>query len=96
MTKKPKETKAMLRRRILELESQMAFTFVMALNGIKQATESRYMASGILLQLTAIGGKEIIPPTMIKDGFKPETIEAIAAEIQKSSDLTVAHNKPKS
>jgi hypothetical protein len=47
-------------------------------------------ASGVLLQLTAVGGEDIIPPIMIRDGLSLETIDALRREIQRSIDLTMS------
>ncbi len=89
-TKKPKPTKQQLLRRVLELESQMAHTYHFA-NATLDKTSTKYlMASGVLLQLTGIGGKDLINPVMIKDGLSDETIAAIRADLKRSYDLAVA------
>lgn len=48
------------------------------------------MGSGVLLELTFIGGKEAISPVVIKDGLSAETIAAIKADIRRSYELAVA------
>lgn len=91
-TAKPvKTTKAQLQRKILELTAQLAHVYEFANTEIHKASTDRMMASGVLLQLTAIGGKEIINPVMIKDGLSNETIAAIKADLKRSYDLAVMY-----
>ena len=52
------------------------------------------MSSGVLLQFTGVGGKELVNPVMIRDGLSDATIAAIKADLQRSFDLSVAF-KPK-
>ena len=95
MTTKPaKPTKADLNRKILELTAQLAHAYHFADATIGKAGTDCLMASGVLLQLTGIGGKEIIPPVMIKDGLSPETIAAIRKDLARSYALAVMY-KPK-
>ncbi len=86
-TDKPKTTKAMLQRQVLELTAQLAHTYHFADATIDKAGHKYSMASGVLLQLTAIGGKELILPVMIKDGLSPETIAAIRKDLARSYEL---------
>ncbi len=89
-TTKTKPTKAALQRQILELTAQLAHVYHFADATISKAGTNYLMASGVLLQLTGIGGKEIILPVMIKDGLSA----AIRKDIARSYDLAVAF-KPK-
>lgn len=82
--KSKKPSRISLQRKILELESQLIHVYHFAdqyLAGIKPGS---YTGSGVVLQLTAIGGKEIIPPVMIKDGLSSETIAAIRRDLVRS------------
>ncbi len=89
-TSKPaKKTRAQLERQILELSAQLSHVYTFATSTIDKASTAHLMASGVLLQLTGIGGKEIINPVMIKDGLSPETIAAIKADLKRSYDLSV-------
>lgn len=76
-------------RKILELESQLVHRYYCANEEISKASTNKMMGSGVLLQLTALGGGEIINPVMIKDGLSFATIEAIKADLKRSYDLTV-------
>jgi hypothetical protein len=90
---KTKQTKAQLiakqQRQILDLESQLAHRYHFAAQAIDKADTKRMMGSGVLLQLTANGGRELINPVMIKDGLSDETIAAIKADLKRSYDLAV-------
>ena len=61
--------------------------YAFASQQISGAGTEKRMASGVLLQLTGIGGKEIIPPVMIKDGLSGETIDAIKKDLVRSYNL---------
>jgi len=76
-----------LERRCVELKAQMASTYHYAYNEVEKASVDRLMGSGVLLQLTASGGKEIMDPVMIRDGLSNATIEAIKADLKRSYDL---------
>ena len=90
MKVKPKEpTRAQLERRILELSSQLAHVYHFAEAQINKTSTDHCMGSGVLLQLSFIGGKEAFQPVMIKDGLSKETIAAIKHDMRRSYDLAV-------
>lgn len=89
-TKPKRKTRAELEREVLELKAQLAHTYHFAAREISKAGQNHLMGSGVLLQMTAIGGKEIVVPIMIRDGLSTQTIEAISADIQRSYDQAVA------
>lgn len=92
--KKRKLTRDELQRKILELESQLIHVYHFAdqyLAGIKPGS---FTGSGVLLQLTAIGGREIVPPVMIKDGLSADTIAAIRRDLVRSYE-NMTEFKPK-
>jgi hypothetical protein len=92
---KTKQTKADIidkqARKILELESQLAHRYHFANQTIDKCSTKHLMASGVLLQLTGVGGKELINPVMIKDGLSTETIEAIKKDLKRSYDLAIMY-----
>lgn len=92
-TKPAKVTRADLQRQVMELKAQLAFVYSIASQGIDKAGV-QLMASGALLQLHALGGREIIPPVVILDGLSAETIAALKKDLARSYDLAVM-NKPK-
>lgn len=89
MAKAKTKTLAQLKRENLEIKAQLAHAYHFADATIKEAGTRYKMASGVLLQLTAIGGKEIILPVMIKDGLSDETIAAIRADLRRSYESAV-------
>lgn len=82
--KKKGPTKAELQRKIKELEAQQAYTYHVASLGLPKADEAHFMASAVVLELTALGGREIIPPVAIVNGLSPDTIEALQRDIARS------------
>lgn len=86
-------SKATLARRVLELEAQLASTYHFADATLNKAG-SALMASGVLVQLSALGGRELTVPFVIKDGLSDATIAALRADINRSYALATAF-KPK-
>lgn len=86
-TKSKAEIIAHQQRKILELEAQLSSAYHFANATIDKTSVNHLMASGVLLQLTGIGGKELIKPVMILDGLSLETIAAIKADLKRSYDL---------
>jgi hypothetical protein len=89
-----KLTRAQLERKVLELESQLIHVYHFADATIHKAGTSYMMASAVLLQITALGGREIIPAVAIRDGLSDETIAAIRADLRRSFSLGTVY-KPK-
>lgn len=86
--KKNKQTKADLHRQVLELTAQLAGMYHFADATLHKA--EHFKGSGVLLQLTALGGSEIIVPIVIRDGLSPETIAALRADILRSYEVATA------
>ena len=76
-------SKAELQRKVLELTAQLASTYHFADATLDKAGDS-LMGSGALLQLSALGGRELINPVVIRDGLSPETIAALRKDILRS------------
>lgn len=91
-TNKPKQTKADLRRKVAELESQLACSYHFASMELHKA--SNLMGSGVVITLTALGGKQLIVPVTIRDGLSHETITALRADIVRSWE-SATELKPK-
>ncbi|MBB3017635.1 hypothetical protein FHR70_000675 [Microvirga lupini] len=90
-TKKP--TYRDLERKVMELNGQLAYVYAFASKDIAKASTDHLMASGVLLQLTVLGGREIIKPVVIRDGLSHETIEALKKDLARSFELAT-HYKP--
>ena len=94
MEKKTKKTRAQLGREILELKASAVYVYHYSSATIEKASTEYLTGSGVVLQLTALGGREIISPTLIRDGLSKETIEAIQSDIRASYELATLF-KPK-
>lgn len=93
-TKKKAMTRADLERKVIELESQLIHRYHFADAEIGKAGTNHLMTSGVILQLTVLGGRKITEPVLIRDGLSAETIDAIRADLRRSYELT-AQLKPK-
>lgn len=93
-TKPKKPTRKDLEHQVLELKAQLACAYAQASRDIEKSGTDHMMASGVLLQLTALGGREIIKPVVILDGLSDETIEALRKDLIRSYELATAY-KPK-
>lgn len=92
--KKKAKTRSELEREIKELKGQLANSYYLASNAVERASANHLMASGAVLTITALGGREIIDSVVIRDGLSKETIAAIKADLKRSYDLATLH-KPK-
>lgn len=92
-TKQNKQSRADLERKVRELKAQLAFTYHNASLTIGRAGDS-HMGSGVLVQLHSLGGKEITPPFVVRDGLSQETINALHADIVRSWEIATMF-KPK-
>lgn len=92
-TKKKRDTRADLQRKVMELEAQLASTYYFASATLHKAGED-LMASGALVQIHALGGRPLICPVVIRDGLSDDTIEALQRDIARSYEAAVAF-KPK-
>ena len=92
-TKAVKATKAELRRKVFELETQIASRCKAALREIPQFGDDA-MASGVILQLTVLGGRAL-PAVCIRDGLSRESIIALSADIERSYGIATLGDAPK-
>ena len=92
---KPKtEVIADLQRQNVELLAGQVHQYHHADHYIGGASIDKMMASGVVLTITALGGRKIVEPVLIRDGLSNETIEAIKADLRRSYLLAV-QMKPK-
>lgn len=80
------ETMADLRRRISDLEAQVASRAAWAHDEIEGAGEA-LMASAAILEIRALGGRQIVAPVAIRDGLSREAIAALKADLRRSFGL---------
>ena len=92
MTRK-RETVAELRQKVSDLEAQIASRTAWACDEIEGAGE-KLIASAVILEIRALGGRVIVKPVAIRDGLSRETIAAIKADLRRSYALaTIKHPK---
>ena len=89
--KQPKPTRADLERKVQEALAGQAHTYHFASQSIGKASTAHMMSSGVMLTLTALGGREIISPVLIRDGLSEETIAAIKRDLKRSYDLATMY-----
>lgn len=87
--KKKGPTKAELARKVKELEAQLASSYHFASATLDKAESPALMASAVIVELTALGGRELIHPVAIRGGLSPETIAALRKDIARSYDEAV-------
>lgn len=85
---KPKTTKAQriadLERKLCEALAGQIHTYQFADAAVGKASTDHLMASGVILTLTALGGREIVAPVLIRNGISKETVEALRADFRRS------------
>ena len=80
-------TRAELARKVKELEAQLTHRYHFASATLAKA--GGLAGSAVILELTALGGREVIPPVAIRGGLSSETIAAIRADIARSYDESI-------
>ena len=91
---KIKQTKAQLKRQLDEALATQTHVYHFADAGLDKAGTKHLMGSGVVLTLTVLGGRELIPPTLIRDGLSDDLVAALRAEFVRSYDLATLF-KPK-
>ena len=95
---KTKQTKVQriveLERKLKEAEAGQAHVYHFASAALDKASTDHLAASGVIITLTVLGGREIFSPVMIRGGLSKETIEALKADFIRSYESAVEF-KPK-
>ena len=95
---KTKQTKvqriAELERKLKEAEAGQAHVYYFASAAVDKASTDHLAASGVIITLTFLGGREVHRPVLIRDGLSKETIEALKADFLRSYQSAVEF-KPK-
>jgi hypothetical protein len=95
---KSKQTKAQkiaeIERKLTEALAGQSHTYHFAEHGLKTAGFEKLTGSGVVLTLTALGGREIVSPVLIRDGLSPESITALCDDLLRSFELANLY-KPK-
>ncbi len=95
---KTKQTKvqriAELERKLKEALAGQAHVYHFASAALDKASTDHLAASGVIITLTFLGGREVHSPVLIRDGLSKETIEALKADFIRSYESAVEF-KPK-
>lgn len=86
---------ATLERKLAEALAGQAHVYHFADAAIEKAGTKHLMASGVVLTLTVLGGRQIFNPVLIRNGLSDETIEALRGDFRRSYEDATAF-KPKS
>jgi len=93
MKTKPTDNKAaqiaILRRQVEELRGQLTCYYESAYKAIDKAGSDHMSASGVMITLTALGGRQIIEPVCIREGLSAATIAALKADIRRSYEMSL-------
>lgn len=84
---KMKRKRRSLKREILEVKAQIPSRLHFAAIALKKLNVA---GSGVILEVTALGGESIVQPTMIHDGFSKETIDCMIEDMIKSHALATS------
>lgn len=79
-----KPTYAELARRLAELQAQQPSTLRAAHKGLQRTDQLH--GSACIVTITSLGGREVVAPFAVYDGFSQSTIDAIRADIQRTID----------
>ena len=85
--KKQIETKAILQMKLKEAIASQVHVYHFADLALNKLSTDNLTGSGVILELTVLGGKTGIEPTLIRDGLSKETIKAIQNDLKRSYDL---------
>jgi len=85
MQKQP--TRAALLNRVKILEAQLPCNLATASRELRRCGPDRFLASGLIVSITDLSGKQIVPPFQCTDGFEQATIDALQTQIKKTKDL---------
>lgn len=72
---------AKLAKDLLQAKAFDILTLALAHKAMPGLGTKRYMASGLILQITDLSGNVVLGPVAIANGLSPETIAAIQADI---------------
>lgn len=81
---KKSELIAKLQRRVFDVEAQLPCSYRAFARALDDATQDKLKASGVVISITVLGGRQVGSPVMIADGLSAETIAALRADVARS------------
>ena len=81
---------AELERRLTEAKAELAHVYHFASANLHNASTEHLTGSGVILTLTALGGRVICDPVMIRNGLSMEAVNALKADMVRSYEAATA------
>lgn len=88
-TKLVKPTRQQLESRLAEAQAFQVHRLHFASASIAKCSTDHLLGSGVVLQLTFLGGKDVFEPVGISGGLSPETILAIQRDLRRSYEHVI-------
>lgn len=60
---------------------------------LNDANQTKYKASGVIVEVKDLTGKTIVQPFTVSDGLSQDTIEALRADVKRTYDVRLLHSK---
>lgn len=83
-----------LERKLIEALAGQVHNYHFAGEGLNKASKKHLMGSGVVITLTVLGGRELIPPTLLRDGLSEDLIKALRSDFVQGFELATVF-KPK-
>lgn len=90
MTTTKKPTRAQLEMKLREALAGQVHTAHFADAALSSASMQKMTASGVIITIHALGGREIVAPTLIRDGLSDEAIAALRADLVRTYKTAIA------
>lgn len=79
-------------RKAWELRAQLAHRIGQAFDDLPKAGTEHLPASGVIVTFTALGGREIVAPVMIRNGLSAATIAALQDDLCRTFEAATMVN----
>lgn len=83
-----------LERKLMETQAQLIHVLHFSCADLNKASMDKMHGSGVIITLTALGGRQLIEPTLITNGLSDTTIQALKADMVRSFEYKTEF-KPK-
>ena len=78
------EKVATMERQLKEAKACQIHNLYFASDALKKASVDKLFGSGVILELTFLGGKAVFDPVLIVDGLSNETIAALTKDMARA------------
>lgn len=76
-----------INKRHREFEASLAHVYHFSSLALFKLDRSRYMGSGVIIEIRALNGETLVKPTLLKDGLHDSTINSLLDDMQYSFDI---------